>query len=87
MGFRTVALSSSDAKKDFASQLGATDYVSGENQAAELQKIGGADLVVVTAPNPKIIGPLIEGLAPKGKIIILARKSGYAKSCPMLIVV
>lgn len=76
MGYRTVALSSSDKKRDFAHQLGATDYIDGtkEDTAEALQKLGGADLIVVTAPNPKIISPLVKGCAPLGKVLILARK-------------
>jgi D-arabinose 1-dehydrogenase-like Zn-dependent alcohol dehydrogenase len=74
MGFRTVALSSSGVKREFAMQLGATDYVDGskEDTVEALQKMGGAALIVVTAPNPQIIGPLINGCAPVGKILILA---------------
>jgi len=74
MGYRTVALSSNDSKKKFAFDLGATDYVDGskEDTAEALRKIGGADLVVVTAPNPKIMGPLLNGCAPLGKILVLA---------------
>jgi len=74
MGYRTVALSSSDSKRGFAMELGATDYVDGskENTAEALQKMGGADLIVVTAPNPKIIAGLVWALAPMGKVLILA---------------
>lgn len=74
MGFRTVALSSSGSKRDFAHQLGANEYVDGskEDTAEALQKMGGACLIIVTAPNPQIIGPLINGLAPHGKLLILA---------------
>ncbi|KAF4305772.1 putative alcohol dehydrogenase [Botryosphaeria dothidea] len=74
MGFRTVALSRDASKKDFATKLGATDYVDGskENTAEALQKLGGADLVVVTAPNPKIMGDLVNGCAPGGTVLILA---------------
>jgi len=74
MGYRTVALSSSDAKRDFAFQLGATDYVDGSKQdtVEELQKLGGASLIVVTAPNPKIMEPLARACGPRGKVLILA---------------
>jgi len=74
MGYRTVALSSSDSKRQFATELGATDYVDGskEDTAEALQKMGGADLVVITAPNPKIIGPLVQACAPMGKLLVLA---------------
>jgi D-arabinose 1-dehydrogenase-like Zn-dependent alcohol dehydrogenase len=78
MGWRTVALSRGSAKKDFAFQLGATDYIdTSENDAAEaLQAMGGADMVTVTAPNPDIMGPLLNGLAPTGTLCILAREFG-----------
>jgi D-arabinose 1-dehydrogenase-like Zn-dependent alcohol dehydrogenase len=74
MGYRTVALSSSASKKDFAMELGATDYVDGskEDTTEALQKMGGADLIVVTAPNPKIILGLVNACAPMGKVLILA---------------
>jgi len=74
MGYRTVAVSQSDSKKDFAFELGATDYIdtSKEDAAEALQKLGGASLVVVTAPNPKIMGPLVKGCGPLGKVLILA---------------
>lgn len=43
MGYRVVALSSSDAKRDFAHKLGAHDYIDGskEDQGAALAKMGG----------------------------------------------
>ncbi|KAH7042764.1 chaperonin 10-like protein [Macrophomina phaseolina] len=74
MGYRTVALSRDATKKDFATKLGATDYIdsSQQNTAEALQKIGGADLIVVTAPNPEIMGDLINGCAAGGTVIILA---------------
>lgn len=76
LGYRTVALSTSDSKREFAHKLGATDYVdtSKEDAAKTLQSMGGASLIVVTAPNPKIMSPLVGGLGPCGKLLILARK-------------
>ncbi|KAK8182097.1 chaperonin 10-like protein [Phyllosticta capitalensis] len=74
MGYKTVAISSSDSKKDFAFKLGANAYIdtSKEDAAEALQKMGGASCVVVTAPNPSIIGPLINGLGIEGKLLVLA---------------
>jgi len=76
MGYRTVALSSSDKKRDFANKLGANDYVDGskEDTAEALQKMGGASLVVITAPNPEIVSGLVNACAPLGKVLMLARK-------------
>lgn len=76
MGYRTVAISTSSNKKDFAMQLGANDFIdtSKEDAAEALQKMGGASLVVVTAPNPKVMSPLVKGCGPLGKVLILARE-------------
>lgn len=74
MGYRTVALSRGTDKKDFATKLGATDYIdTAAHDAGEaLQKMGGAGLIVVTAPNPDAISPLVNGLSPRGTLLILA---------------
>jgi D-arabinose 1-dehydrogenase-like Zn-dependent alcohol dehydrogenase len=74
LGYRTVALSSGDSKRQFAKDLGATDYVDGskEDTVEALNKLGGADLIVVTAPNPKLISPLVNALAAGGKLLMLA---------------
>ena len=72
MGFRVVALSRGTTKKDFAMQLGATDYIdtAANDAAEELQKLGGAACIAVTAPNPDVITPLIGGLAPGGTLLL-----------------
>lgn len=74
MGYKVVALSSGSDKKDFATKLGAHHYIdtSKEDSAQALQKLGGADMLVVTAPNPKAISPLVGGMAPRGKLVVLA---------------
>jgi D-arabinose 1-dehydrogenase-like Zn-dependent alcohol dehydrogenase len=74
MGYRTVALSSSGAKEKFARDLGATDYVDGSKEDAveALKKMGGADLIVITAPNPGLVTPLTWAIAPQGKVLMLA---------------
>lgn len=58
-------------------KLGAHDYIdtSKEDATEALQKLGGADLVVSTAPDPKLVGPLVGALGPLGKLLILARES------------
>lgn len=74
MGFRTVALSSSDRKRDLALKLGADIYIdeSKQNAAEELQKLGGANAILTTSPSSKSIMPLLEGLAFEGKLMVVA---------------
>lgn len=84
MGYRVVALSSSASKEKFAKDLGASDYVDGSktDQAEYLKNLGGAGLIVSTAPNREVVGQLVGGLAPEGKLLILSRKSSYLASNP-----
>ncbi len=74
MGFRVVALSSGADKEELARQLGAHEYVdTAKVSAAEgLQKLGGADLVLATAPHAEAISSTIDGLKPRGKLLIVA---------------
>lgn len=74
MGFNTVAISGSGSKEKLARELGAHHYINSAEQdiTTELQNLGGAALVVLTAPNNKLVSPLMQGLAPLGKLLVLA---------------
>jgi alcohol dehydrogenase, propanol-preferring len=74
MGFRVVALSSGAEKQELARQLGAHEYVDTKKvTAAEgLQKLGGADLVLATAPYAAAMAATVDGLKPRGKLLIVA---------------
>jgi len=74
MGYRVVALSSGDKKRDFALRLGAHEYIDSSkvDPIKRLQDLGGAALIVATAPNPKAISPLTGGLQAGGAVLVLA---------------
>ncbi|KFZ01815.1 hypothetical protein V501_09783 [Pseudogymnoascus sp. VKM F-4519 (FW-2642)] len=74
MGYEVVALSTSDDKEEFAKKLGADHFINTKTKdvGAELMKLGGASIIVQTAPNPKAVSNLISGLAPLGKLLSLA---------------
>jgi D-arabinose 1-dehydrogenase-like Zn-dependent alcohol dehydrogenase len=74
MGFHTIAVSRGADKEELARQLGAHDYVDTQKEpaAAALQKLGGADLVLATAPNSGAIASTVDGLKPRGKLLIVA---------------
>ena len=63
-GFEVVAISRGKDKETLAKELGAHHYIDSEteNIAETLQKLGGAKVIIATAPNPKAISPLIAGL-------------------------
>ncbi len=74
MGFRTIALSHGADKEELARTLGAHEFVdTAASPAGEaLKKLGGADLVLATAPNASAIGSTLDGLKPRGKLLIVA---------------
>ena len=74
MGFHTVALSRGSDKKELALKLGAHDYIDSATQdpVKELRKLGGADVLLATAPSGKAIESVINGLAGRGKLMIVA---------------
>ena len=80
MGFKTVALSHSDAKRDLAKQLGAMAYIDSSKQdpVNELQKMGGAKVIMCTAPHTNVIEGLIPGLTVGGQLLVLALTSDKA---------
>jgi D-arabinose 1-dehydrogenase-like Zn-dependent alcohol dehydrogenase len=73
MGFRTVAIGRGGDKEPLARKLGSHEYVdTGAGAPAEsLQKLGGARVILATAPDSKSISALVDGLAPNGKLVIV----------------
>lgn len=74
MGFETVAINRGNDKEPLARQLGAHHYIdaSAQDVVAELQKLGGANIILATAPNAAAISALVDGLSPDGKLLVPA---------------
>jgi D-arabinose 1-dehydrogenase-like Zn-dependent alcohol dehydrogenase len=72
-GFQTVAIGKGADKKDLALKLGARVYIDTASQdvAKELAGMGGARVILVTAPDAKAIGSLVDGLSTNGKLVIV----------------
>src|SRR6266849_8485110 len=73
MGFETVAIARGREKEALARKLGAQYYLDSKEQnvAAELQKLGGAKVILATAPSAKAIAELVDGLSVGGKLLIV----------------
>ena len=56
-----------------AKKLGANVYIDSKatNAAEELQKLGGARVILATAPSSKAMSELIDGLGPNGKLVVI----------------
>jgi D-arabinose 1-dehydrogenase-like Zn-dependent alcohol dehydrogenase len=73
MGFRTVAIGRGGDKQALAKKLGAHEYVdtSAGDPAQALQKMGGAHVILATAPDSKSISALVNGLGPRGTLLVV----------------
>jgi len=72
-GYRTVAIARGQDKGPLARQLGAHVYIDSTTQdpAAELQKLGGATVILSTLTNADALAAAVNGLGPNGKLIIV----------------
>ena len=77
LGFRTVVISRGKDKEDLAYKLGAHVFIDAQavNPAEELQRLGGARVILATAPNSRAIAALINGLGYDSQLIIVAAPS------------
>ena len=84
MGYRTVAISSSSTKKALALQLGADSYIdeSAEDAVQALLKLGGADMIVSTAPTSESAWKMLGGLAFEGKLVAVSLPADKAPLTP-----
>jgi propanol-preferring alcohol dehydrogenase len=73
-GFRTVAISRGRDKEELARRLGAHAYIDGdaEDVGKALQAMGGARVILATAPSAKAISAAVGGLGRDGEVVIVA---------------
>jgi D-arabinose 1-dehydrogenase-like Zn-dependent alcohol dehydrogenase len=88
MGFKTVAIARGEDKKALAQELGAHVYIDSTAQdvAEELQKLGGAKVVLATVVNAKAMAAVIDGLGPRGRLIVVGVDSEPIEVGPMQLV-
>ena len=74
MGFVTMVVGRSKDKEPLAIKLGAKHYIDSGSRAPaeELQKLGGARVVLATAPDARSMSALVGGLSANGKLLIIA---------------
>jgi D-arabinose 1-dehydrogenase-like Zn-dependent alcohol dehydrogenase len=72
-GYKVAAVGRGAENAAFAKKLGASVYIDSKstNAAEALQKLGGAQVILATAPSSKAISELIDGLAPNGKLMVV----------------
>src|SRR5438046_1585048 len=73
MGFKTVAIARGKDKEAFAKKLGAHHYIDSQasDPAAELNKLGGANVVIATVTHAGAMTAVLGGLAPNGVFMVI----------------
>ncbi len=84
MGARVVAILRGEAKADLARRMGAREIVDSEKEKVgkQLARLGGADLILVTAISARVFEACLPGLAPNGTLVVLAAINEPAKVVP-----
>lgn len=88
MGFRTFAIGRGKDKEELARKLGAAQYIDAAagDPAAALQKAGGAQVILATAPDSKSMSAVLNGLASNGKLIIVGAGSESLNVTPIQLI-
>src|SRR5579863_370997 len=72
-GYKVAAIGRGSENAALAKKLGASVYINSKstNAAEALQKLGGAQVILATAPSSKAMSELIDGLGPNGKLMVV----------------
>jgi D-arabinose 1-dehydrogenase-like Zn-dependent alcohol dehydrogenase len=72
-GYEVATIGRGSENAALAKKLGASVYIDSQatNAAEALQKLGGAKVILATAPSSKAMAELVDGLGPNGKFIVV----------------
>lgn len=87
MGFRTVGIARGKDKEPLAQKLGVHHYIDSQAQdpAAELQKLGGAKVILATVTNGDAMSAVQGGLGINGTLIVIGAAESLQVS-PLLLI-
>jgi len=88
-GYKVAAIGRGAENATLAKKLGASVYIDSEasNAVQELQKLGGAQAILATAPSSKAMSELIDGLAPAGRFIVVGITQDPIAVTPLQLIV
>ena len=88
MGFHTVAIGRGKDKEPLARKLGAAEYLDtdGVNVAKELTSLGGASVILATAPDSKAMSALIDGLGVGGQLLVVGASADPISVTPIQLI-
>jgi D-arabinose 1-dehydrogenase-like Zn-dependent alcohol dehydrogenase len=87
-GYKVAAVSRGSENATLAKKLGASVYIDSKstNAAEALQKLGGAQVILATAPSSKAMSELIDGLGPNGKLMVIGATFDPIEVTPMQLI-
>ena len=87
-GYKVAAVERGSDIESLAMKLGADVYIDSKmkNPAAELQKLGGARVIIATVPDSKAMTELIGGLGPNGKLLLIGVASDPIEFAPLQLI-
>lgn len=87
-GYRTIAISRGDDAKELALKLGAHGYINSsvEKPAEALQRMGGAKVILTTAPSGKAMSALIDGLGDEGRLVVVGASGEPIEVSPVQLI-
>jgi len=88
-GYKVAAMGRGPENAGLAKKLGAHVYVdcAATNGAEELQKLGGAQVILATAPSSKAMSELFNGLGPNGKFVVIGASIDPIEVSPVQLIV
>jgi D-arabinose 1-dehydrogenase-like Zn-dependent alcohol dehydrogenase len=87
-GYKVAAIGRGSENAALAKKLGASVYIDsqGVNAAEALQKLGGARVILATAPSSKAMSELIDGLGPNGELMVVGATSDAIEVTPIQLI-
>src|SRR5579862_2382385 len=87
-GYRVAAIGRGPENEALAKQLGASVYIDSKatNAAQALGKLGGAQVILATAPSSKAMSELIDGLGPNGKLMVVGASFDAIEVTPVQLI-
>src|ERR1700726_2632799 len=72
-GYKVAAIGRGSENAALAKKLGASVYLDSKstNAVEALQKLGGAQVILATAPSSKAMSEMFDGLGPNGKLMVI----------------
>ena len=87
-GYKVAAIGRGPENAMLAKKLGASIYIDSQasKPAEALQKMGGARVILATAPNSKAMSELIDGLGPNGKLVVVGASFDPIQVTPLQLI-